>query len=53
MAELVYVEGLGQGAEYIHLGDGVKISEDALEVSIFNTVSELRKNGEVYLELMY
>ena len=36
-----FVEGLGEGTEYIHLGDWIIILEDALKVSIFNTICEI------------
>ena len=36
-----YVKGLGKWTKYIHLGYGVIISEDALKVSVFNTVCEI------------
>ena len=32
------VESLGEGTKYIHLGDWVIIPEDALKVSVFNTI---------------
>ena len=51
--QLVYVKGLGQGAKFIHLGDGFIISKDALEVSTFNTISVVKKERWGYLELMY
>ena len=35
------MEGLGEGTEYIHLGDWVIIPEDALKISIFNTICEV------------
>ena len=40
--------------EYTHLGDGIIISEDALEVIIFNAIYEVKKkNDEVYFELIF
>ena len=35
------VESLGEGTDYIHLGDRFVIAEDALKVSIFNTIREV------------
>ena len=40
------VKGLRDGTKYIHLGYGIIIAEDTVKVSI-----QVRKNGEVYLEL--
>ena len=37
------LEGLGDGAKYIHLVDGVVVTEDAMEDSIFDTRSEVKK----------
>ena len=36
-----YIKGLGGWTKYIHFGDWVVTSEDALEVSAFNTVYEI------------
>ena len=36
-----YIEGLGEWTKYITLGYWVVISEDALEVRIFNTAGEI------------
>ena len=36
-----YVEDLGEWTKHKHLGYWVVISEDALEVSIFNAVGEI------------
>ena len=36
-----FVEVLGEGTKYILLGDWVIIPEDALKVSIFNTIREI------------
>ena len=41
-AGFVDIEVFGQGTQYI-LGDGIIISEDALEVSIFNAICEVKK----------
>ena len=35
-----FVEGFGEGTEYIHLRDRVIVTENALKVSIFNTICE-------------
>ena len=35
-----YIKGLGEWTKYIHLFYWVVISEDALEVTIFNAVGE-------------
>ena len=35
------VEGLGDGAENIHLGYGVIITKNTMKVSIFNTICEI------------
>ena len=35
------VEGLREGTKYIHLSDGIIISEDSLKVSIFNAIREI------------
>ena len=35
------LEGVDDGAEYIHLVYGIIISEDAVKVSIFYTVGEV------------
>ena len=35
------VEGLREGTKYIHLSDGIIISEDALKVSVFNAIREV------------
>ena len=40
---LFYVEGFGERTEYIHLCDGVIITKDALKVSIFITICEIKK----------
>ena len=40
---LFYVEGFGEGTEYIHLHDVVIITKVALKVTIFNTISEIKK----------
>ena len=37
------LEGLGKGTEYIHLGDRVVVAENALKVSIFYTIFEVKK----------
>ena len=37
------IGGLGEGTENIHLRDGVIITEDALKVSIFNSLCEIMK----------
>ena len=50
--ELFYVESFIEGTEYIHLRNGVIITKDAFKISIFNTICEFRKNGDVYLELL-
>ena len=42
-SEFFFIEGLGDGTEYIHLRDGVIITEDALKVSVFNTICEIKK----------
>ena len=34
-------EGLREGTKYIHLSDGIIISEDAWKVSIFNAIREV------------
>ena len=36
-----YIKGLGEWTKNIHLVYWVVISEDALEVSVFNTVCEI------------
>ena len=36
-----YVEGLGEWTKYMNLGYWIVTSEDALEVSAFNTLSEI------------
>ena len=46
------LKSLGDGAKYIHLVDGVVITEDAVKVSIFYTICEVKKNSDVYFELM-
>ena len=47
------IEGFGEGTEYIHLGNWViDALEDALKVSTFYAICEVKKNGEVYLELI-
>ena len=38
-----YIEGLGEWAKYIHLGYGVIVSEDALKVSIFIAICEIKE----------
>ena len=35
------VEGLGDGAENVHLGYGVIITKNTMEVSVFNTICEI------------
>ena len=37
------VEGLGEGTKNIHLRDGVIITKDALKISIYNTIFEIKK----------
>ena len=37
------LEGLRDGAKYIHLVNGIVVMEDAVEVSIFYTKSKIRK----------
>ena len=39
----LYIEGLGEGTKYIHLGFGVIVSEDALKVSILNAIREMKE----------
>ena len=45
------VKGLRDGTKYIHLGYWVIIAEDAIEVSLFDAISEIKENGDVYFEL--
>ena len=35
------IEGLRDGTEYIHLGDWVKVADDAVEVSIFDAICKI------------
>ena len=35
--------GFSEGTEYIHLGNWVIVAEDALQVSIFYALSEVKK----------
>ena len=35
------VEGLREGTKYIHLSDWIIIPENALEISIFNSIREV------------
>ena len=37
------LQSLCDGAKYIHLVDGVVVTEDALEVSILDQMSEIKK----------
>ena len=37
------LEGVDDGTEYIHLVNGVIIAEDAVKVSIFYTISEVKE----------
>ena len=37
------LEGVDDGAEYIHLMDGIVIAEDAVKVSVFYTISEVKE----------
>ena len=37
------LESLCDGAKYIHLVDGVVVTEDAVEVSILETIGEIKK----------
>ena len=37
------LKSVDDGAKYIHLVDGVVITEDAVKVSIFYTISEIKK----------
>ena len=37
------IEGLRDGTSYIHLGNWVVVAEDAVEVSIFNSICEIKK----------
>ena len=46
------VKGLRDGTKYIHLRYGIIIAKNTVKVSIFNAYVKLRKNGEVYLELI-
>ena len=41
MSGFFFVEGLAERTKYIDLGDWVVIPEDALKVSIFNTIREV------------
>ena len=45
------VKGLRDGTKYINLCYWVIIAEDAVKISIFDAISEIRKNGDVYFEL--
>ena len=45
-----YIESLGEGTKYIHLGYWVIVSEGAFKVSILNKYVKFRKNGDVHLE---
>ena len=49
---LVCVKGLRDGTKYRHLGYGIKIAENTVKASIFDAICEIKKNGEVYLELI-
>ena len=42
-SDFFYIKGLGEWTKYIHLGYWVVISEDDLEVSIFNAVGQTEK----------
>ena len=37
------LQSLCDGAKYIHLVNGVVITEDALKVSFFDTISEIKE----------
>ena len=37
------LEGLRDGAKYINLVNGIVVTEDAVEVSIFYTISKIKK----------
>ena len=37
------IEGLCDGTEYIHLSNWVMVAEDAVEVSILNAISKIKK----------
>ena len=37
------LEGLRDGAKYLHLGNGIVVTEDAVEVSIFNAIRKIQK----------
>ena len=37
------IEGSSEGTEYIHLGNWVIIAEDALKVSVFYAICEVKK----------
>ena len=37
------LEGLCDGAKYIHSVNGIVVTEDAVEVSIFDTISKIKK----------
>ena len=37
------LEGLRDGAKYKHLVNGIVVTEDALEVSIFDTLCKIKK----------
>ena len=45
------VKGLRDGTKNIHLCYWVIIAEDAVEVSLFDAISENKENGDVYFEL--
>ena len=38
-----------EGTKYIHLSDGITISEDALKVSIFNAIREVQNKYKYVL----
>ena len=37
------IEGLRDGTEYTNLGNWVVVAEDAVEVSIFNTICKIKQ----------
>ena len=37
------LESIDDGAKYIHLVDGIVVTEDAVKVSIFDTISEIKE----------
>ena len=38
-----YIEGLDEWTKNIHLGYGVRVSEDTLKGSIFNAICEIKE----------